>query len=299
MPRNRLPRLRALAPTLLVAAITLAACGDDTKSGADSTTTAGAPTTTVAGAVALPEVELPSSLPTELVVTDLTKGTGPEAENGDIVEVRYVGVRSEDGTQFDENFTSGETFPVTLGRGSVIAGWDQGLIGAQAGGRRQLDIPADLAYGDSPRGDVIKAGDALTFVIDIVSVTPGVDLPDEPVVSIAPSANVPETVIVDLIAGDGAEAAAGTTVSIQLIAYRADTGEKIDSTWTTGSPIEFTLGSSEVLAGIEEGVTGMKVGGRRQITLPFEKAFGPDGSPELGLPAAVDLVLVIDLFSVA
>ncbi len=253
----------------------------------------------MAGAVALPEVKLPASLPTELVVTDLTKGTGPEAENGDIVEVRYVGVRSEDGTQFDENFTSGETFPVTLGKGGVIAGWDQGLVGAQAGARRQLDIPADLAYGDSPRGDVIKAGDALTFVIDIVSITEGVDPADEPKVSVAPSPNVPETVSVDLVTGDGAEAANGSTVAIQLIAYRADTGEKIDSTWATGSPLEFSIGGGEVLAGIDEGVIGMKVGGRRQVTIPFGKAFGPDGNPDLGLPASVDLVLVIDLFSVA
>ena len=55
----------------------------------------------------------------------------------------------------------------------MIQGWEQGLLGAQEGGRYQLDIPADLAYGDSARGDVIRAGDALTFVIDVVSVTQG------------------------------------------------------------------------------------------------------------------------------
>ena len=66
-------------------------------------------------------------------------------------------------------------FPVTLGAGGVIAGWDEGLVGSTAGERRQLDIPSELAYGDQPQGDVIQAGDALTFVIDVLAVVPPTD----------------------------------------------------------------------------------------------------------------------------
>ena len=119
-----------------------------------------------------PEVEIPSELPTELVVTELSAGEGPEAAEGDTVLVHYVGVRSGDGTEFDNSYDRGSPFPVTLGVGSVIAGWDQGLVGVQAGSQIQLDIPADLAYGDNPNGDIIQAGDSLTFVIDVLSVTP-------------------------------------------------------------------------------------------------------------------------------
>jgi cyclophilin family peptidyl-prolyl cis-trans isomerase len=108
-------------------------------------------------------------IPTELVVTDLIAGSGPVAEAGDTVVVNYVGVRTVDGFEFDSSYDRGQPFPVTVGTGSVIQGWDLGLIGAQAGMRRQLDIPADLAYGDSDRGD-IRPGDALTFVIDVVAV---------------------------------------------------------------------------------------------------------------------------------
>ena len=104
----------------------------------------------------IPDVEIPSETPTELVVTEITPGSGPKAVNGDMVLVNYVGVRSEDGTQFDTNYGGGPPFPVTLGAGGVIEGWDQGLQGVQAGERLQLDIPADLAYGDQPQGDVIK-----------------------------------------------------------------------------------------------------------------------------------------------
>ena len=119
-----------------------------------------------------PEVEIPAETPEDLVVSVLSAGDGPEAQAGDTVMVHYVGVRSEDGTEFDNSYERGTPFPVTLGQGGVIAGWDEGLVGAQAGSQIQLDIPNDLAYGDSARGDIIQAGDALSFVIDVMSVTP-------------------------------------------------------------------------------------------------------------------------------
>ncbi len=119
-----------------------------------------------------PDVEIPADIPTELEVTVLSPGEGPEAAIGDTVEVHYVGVRSEDGTEFDNSFDRGQTLPVTVGAGGVIQGWDEGLVGAQAGSQIQLDIPADMAYGDNPPGDPIQPGDALTFVIDVMSVTP-------------------------------------------------------------------------------------------------------------------------------
>ncbi len=134
--------------------------------------TSSTPGSTAAGSADKPEVSIPAELPTELVITDLIDGTGEPAKNGDTVEVNYVGVRSEDGTEFDNSYDRGQTFPVVLGAGGVIQGWDQGLVGVKVGGRRQLDIPADLAYGDTGAGGVILPGDALSFVIDVVSITP-------------------------------------------------------------------------------------------------------------------------------
>lgn len=119
-----------------------------------------------------PEVQIPDELPTELVVTTLSPGEGPAAAVGDTVDVHYVGVRSEDGVEFDNSYDRGQTFPVTLGVSSVIQGWQEGLVGAQAGSQIQLDIPAELAYGDAGSGAIIQPGDAITFVIDVVSVTP-------------------------------------------------------------------------------------------------------------------------------
>lgn len=143
--------------------------GDDSDETAATTTT-----TTVAGSdYEKPEVTPPAELPTELVVTELVPGEGPLSVVGDTVQVHYMGVLSADGTEFDNSYDRGAPLEVTIGSGMVIQGWEQGLIGLQAGGRYQLDIPADLAYGDTGSGSVIKPGDAITFVVDIVSITPG------------------------------------------------------------------------------------------------------------------------------
>ena len=120
-----------------------------------------------------PEVEIPAELPTELQITTLVEGDGDEASTGDTVTVHYVGVLSADGTEFDNSYDGGSPFSVVLGAGGVIPGWEEGLLGARAGERRQLDIPAELAYGENGSGPIIQPGDALTFVIDVLAVTPG------------------------------------------------------------------------------------------------------------------------------
>lgn len=312
----RLPRLAPLSLAALVALAPLAACGSD--GAADSTATSTptsatpvdstatsegsatseAPSTTAAGALPKPEVEIPAELPTELIVTDLVTGTGPEAKEGDTVIVHYVGVRSEDGTEFDNSYDRGQPIDVTLGAGKVIAGWEQGLVGVQQGTRRQLDIPSDLAYGDVPQGEVIQAGDALTFVVDVVAVLPLTDPNDEPSITIEPTANVASVVVDDLVAGEGPELELGQTAVMHLIAYRADTGERIASSWESGAlqPIPYVEG--QTLPGLFEGMEGLQAGTRRQLQIPFADAFGEQGDSEFGLPAETDLILVLDVFSI-
>jgi peptidylprolyl isomerase len=306
----------ALAATSL---IVLASCGDAPENenaasttivaaGSDASTPAvDAPVDSLLPATPVPsadkpEVKIPAVLPTELVITDITEGTGPEAVAGDIVTVNYVGVRSADGTEFDNSYDRGSPFPVTLGAGNVIAGWDQGLVGVKVGGRRQLDIPADLAYGDSPQGDVIQPGDALTFVVDVVSIKagpPATDPADEPKITIEGGANVAKLVIKDLVDGDGDELVAGAEGFAHIIAFRADTGEQISSTWTEPTAISVIADPAQMLPGLAEGLIGMKVGGRRQLTIPFVDAFGEAGNDQMGLPAGVDLIVVVDLLGLS
>src|ERR671913_2005521 len=92
-----------------------------------------------------PEVDFPEGPPpTELDVTDLTVGEGPEAHAGSRVRVHYVGVAYSSGEEFDASYNRGEPLEFQLGAGRVIAGWDQGVAGMRVGGRRKLIIPPDL-----------------------------------------------------------------------------------------------------------------------------------------------------------
>lgn len=287
--------MRRLLPATLICLALLASCGSASKSSSDST---GAN----ASSAAKPKVKIPAKLPTKLVITDLTEGTGVAAKAGDDLVVNYVGVRSADGKEFDNSYDRGSPFTVTLGAGGVIKGWDEGLIGIKAGGRRQLDIPSDLAYGNNPSGTVIKAGDALTFVIDAVSITPGVTVPtanpaDEPKVSIPTSVGATKVTTTDLITGSGDEATAGSDAYVQISAYRGDTAALLQTTWTDGKAAKIPM-TSQTIPGLVEGITGMKVGGRRLIIVPSEKGFGSAGNTKNSLPAATDLVLLVDLVAV-
>jgi FKBP-type peptidyl-prolyl cis-trans isomerase len=310
--------MRRLVPVSVLCLVVFAACGDDSTSGNASDTTSDgtaaaetaascpAPpetTTTVPAAAQKPDVQIPATTPTELVITDLVEGTGEPAKDGDTISVNYVGVRSATGEEFDNSYDRGTPFTFVLGRGGVIKGWDQGLVGMKAGGRRQLDIPAELAYGDSPQGDVIQAGDALTFVVEAVSIAPGVDVPkadpaDKPQVDVPTSKDAKQITITDLAEGDGPEAKACQTAYVQVTAYRGDTGEELDSTWKTGVATEIPL-DQRTIPGFVEAIVGMKVGGRRLVILPPADAFGAGGNETLKLPANTDLILVFDLVQVA
>jgi peptidylprolyl isomerase len=118
-----------------------------------------------------PSVSIPSeNPPSQLVIEDLVVGTGDEAVKGRNVDVHYVGVAWSNGKQFDASWDRNETFEFRLGAGQVIAGWDQGVVGMKVGGRRQLTIPPDMGYGSRGAGGVIKGGETLVFVVDLLNV---------------------------------------------------------------------------------------------------------------------------------
>jgi peptidylprolyl isomerase len=118
-----------------------------------------------------PEIDFPGGEPpTHLVITDVVEGVGAEATAGNTVAVHYVGVAHSTGEEFDASYNRGDPLTFQLGVGEVIQGWDQGVQGMKVGGRRQLHIPADLAYGDRGAGGVIKPGESLIFVVDLLEV---------------------------------------------------------------------------------------------------------------------------------
>lgn len=107
-----------------------------------------------------------------LVMQDEVIGTGPEAVNGSLVSVHYTGTLTN-GQKFDSSRDRGVPFEFILGSGSVIPGWEQGLLGMKTGGKRILIIPPQLAYGSQAIGNIIPANSTLVFEVELVSVSEG------------------------------------------------------------------------------------------------------------------------------
>ena len=119
-----------------------------------------------------PEIEFPGAEPpADLVIIDVTEGGGAEATSGSTVSVHYVGVAHSTGEEFDASYNRGTPLQFRIGVGQVIQGWDQGVEGMKVGGRRQLVIPPHLGYGDRGAGGVIKPGETLIFVVDLLEVS--------------------------------------------------------------------------------------------------------------------------------
>jgi peptidylprolyl isomerase len=147
--------------------------GEKTPTSTTPTTppTASAKTPTSGPLATKPAVKVPTgAAPTTLVTKELIKGTGPEAKAGEPVTVNYVGVLYKGGKEFDSSWKRSEPFAFTLGKGQVIKGWDQGVAGMKVGGRRELIIPSELAYGKTGSPPTIPANAPLVFVVDLLAV---------------------------------------------------------------------------------------------------------------------------------
>jgi peptidylprolyl isomerase len=183
-PMSRLLRL-VLTLIAVVALAGLAACGDDDDSGGgggsaetnqQDTGTATEPSPAEAHEAlkdtsTKPVIPKPTGAPPRKLVTeDIVKGMGPGAKNGDTVVVHYVGMNFSNGREFDASWDTGSPFPVQLGAGQVIAGWDKGLVGIRKGGRRKLVIPPELGYGAQGYPPDIPPNETLVFVVDAVSI---------------------------------------------------------------------------------------------------------------------------------
>jgi peptidylprolyl isomerase len=165
-----------------VAAIAVAGCGgDDSSTTADipaGAAPAAKPVTTPQASTNLKDTKSKPQVPPQkgappkkLVVKDIVVGKGRAAKKGDKLSMQYVGVLYDDGSEFDSSWDSGQPFEFTLGQGMVIKGWDQGLVGIKPGGRRQLTIPANLAYGAQGQPPTIPPNAALVFIVDALKVS--------------------------------------------------------------------------------------------------------------------------------
>ena len=304
MPRNILKIL-----SVATAGILLLGCGNDGGQSAatDSSTEIPTsieivPTPTPAGDVDNADLSVkplvtipPSSPPTELVIEDLVVGSGSPVGVGDFLIMDYVGVSYSTGLQFDASWDRGSPFPFELGAGRVIQGWDQGIVGMSVGGRRSLTIPPELAYGENGSGSgSIGPNETLVFVVDLIASVPAnLEKPTEELTS----ESTTELKTNDISEGSGAIVQPGNVVYIHYVGVSASTGEQFDSSWDRGRSefIGYISGTGNVIQGLDEGLLGMQVGGRRTVVIPPDLAYGENGAGDGLIAPNETLIFTVDL----
>jgi FKBP-type peptidyl-prolyl cis-trans isomerase len=224
--------------------------------------------------------------PGNLVTHDTLVGKGPKAESGEILTMMYKGTL-KDGTTFDEN-TGKAPFVFELGAGQVIKGWDEGMKGMRVGGKRHLEIPASMGYGDRTAG-TIPPNSTLIFDVELLRID-------------KKNAN-PDITITDITKGLGASAKSGDTVRVLykgmfLNGVKFDSSEDHPDANGKVQPMEVPLGQKKVIAGFEKALIGMKVGGERKVVIPYKLAYGTRDVGNGLIPPMSTLVFELKLVSI-
>ena len=204
--------------------------------------------------------------------TDVAMGTGLAARVGDYITVDYTGTLTN-GKQFDSSVGKAP-FSFVLGAGSVIKGWDQGVVGMKVGGKRKLTIPGALGYGAAGAPPDIPANATLLFDVTMRKIA---------------------RVTVKVTKKGSGPAVKGRDSVAVLYAGRLTNGTEFDSSAKHGNqPIPFTIGQPGLIPGFSCGTLGMKLGEKRTVTIPYTLAYGDAGRPPV-IPAKADLIFDLEL----
>lgn len=325
----------ALAVALALGVTLLAGCGSPSGGDAGSTTTAAAASTdtaaqpgvglegvTAVGAVdhkTAPKVAFAKTPVSTANVTRkvLVPGTGKQATKGDTVQVRLQIFNGTSGKLLDDGFATGRPAEsYRLGRQDLIAGFTEGLVGAQKNGRMAFTIPPKFAFGDQGNQQLGVGGkDTIVVVADVADVRtaltqiegtmtptpaslPKVEFPAGP--TKAPKVTVPkttppaETQAFTLIEGNGKAVEKGQTLTAQYHGLLWKDGSVFDSSWERGSAADFPIGAGQMIPGWDKQLVGKKIGSRILLVIPPKDGYGATGMPPK-ISGTDTLVFVVDL----
>lgn len=314
--------LRRTLPALLVPFALLAACGSDNSATPDSKGSgpSGCASTKVLDEVEVteekgeaPALEFEKPFAVEETACRLLhEGDGDALEKGSTAIFHFVFVNGRDGKELSSSYGGDEPAEVVLDD-ELLRGVRLGLEGVRAGSRVLVAITPDDGFG--PQGDDpqsgMKATDTILFFADVKDVrTPlaraegtKVDpVEGQPTVTLAkdgaPTITVPETappaqlVAQPLIEGDGPEVTSGQKITVHYTGVLWDTGEVFDSSWESGSPASFPIGTGGVIPGWDKGLVGRTVGSQVLLVIPPADGY-PEGSGSI--PPGATLVFVVDI----
>ena len=306
-------RLRA-AVVGVVAVTVLAACGSS------STPSTGASDVldgvTVAGTDAAPSLVFkttPLTVPATTIKV-LKPGSGPALTTANSVVFNYALYNANTGKEIDTSYGKG-TVPLDLSSAGLMKGMSKGLLGQHVGSRLLIAIPPADAFGTQGSTQAsVGPTDNIVFLIDVLSAsTPlatatGTEVPPKPglprvsvgtnkVATVHIPATAPPTTLVvqPLIIGAGAVVKSGQTIKVTYTGVTWKDGKKFDASADHGAPVDFQIGTGQVIKGWDKGLVGQTVGSRILLIVPPADGYGAKGSPPIG--PTDTMVFVIDILA--
>lgn len=241
---------------------------------------------------------------TELGITDLVVGEGEVVRANATVTVHYRGTFRETGEQFDASYDRGEPATFSLVPGGLIKGFAEGLLGMKVGGKRRIDIPWNMAYGEQGRPPRIPPKSDLVFEVEMIGVeneAPAAEPEPAKKPELATEfAGEPQDlgeglVVRDIAVGQGeAGIKVGASVTMHYVGVLAASGEQFDSSLDRGEPATFQLEPGALIEGFSRGLLGAKVGTKRRLEIPSALGYGERGAPPV-IPANADLVFEVEI----
>lgn len=225
----------------------------------------------------------------------IKKGNGKKPQQDDEVSVHYVGTLTDSAkTKFDSSRDRGQPFSFTLGAGQVIKGWDEGIALLQVGDVAVLTIPPALGYGERSIGS-IPANSTLIFEVEFMDVKEAPKMWDIKGLKVDSTASGLKYIVVSKPKATTMKAENGKRVSVHYSGF-FENGKLFDSSVQREQPIEFILGTGQVIKGWDEGIALMHIGDKMRLIIPYPLAYGETGRGPI--PPKATLVFDVELMGV-